>query len=706
MPIKNTDESPSATSAPLKPSAFLHEIFSDRARQFPERTAVSDALRSLSYAQLDALSTKLAARLRDEGVTQGMRVGMYLPRSVDLVISLLGILKAGGTYVPVDPQYPGKRVEHIVRDSGLNLIIGDAANLPKVPSLRALALDELLSAPALELAVQDSRVDPDHATAYIIYTSGSTGEPKGVQVSHGNVSRLLESTQRAYGFDAQDIWSMFHSIGFDFSVWEIWGALAHGGQVAVVPYDVSRSPAALRQWLADQRVTVLSQTPSAFRGLDEADRGNTAHLALRYVVFGGEALPATVLRAWVERHGDQKPALINMYGITEATVHTTFKRVLAQDLETAAMVSLGKPLDGWRLHLLDANQAPVAAGTTGELYIEGAGVAQGYLNREALNVERFVELPGAIRAYRTGDLMTLESNGEYRYAGRCDEQLKISGFRIEPGEIEASLQASPSVAAAHVGVHDYGDGDLRLVAYVVPGQGVDAWTEQTRSEVAALMADSLPEYMRPSVYVPLAELPVTQHGKIDKKQLPSPAADTTPLSAADVKDLSEQEHFVLKVWSEDLGLKNIGVNDDFFDHGGTSLALIRSLSKLKDALQNQPGPGNPGGWRNGQSPGRLHLPQPCSSPLTEKEKLMSKKFALTAEQRASFEKNGFIGPFDAYSPEEMKENLEAHPSAPARPQRRSLSGSGRYFRGHQHRQLRPPSGRRLSGQPYLPPGNL
>ncbi|WP_024692148.1 syringomycin E biosynthesis L-threonine--[L-threonyl-carrier protein] ligase SyrB1 [Pseudomonas syringae] len=581
MPIKNTDESPSATSAPLKPGAFLHEIFSDRARQFPERTAVSDALRSLSYAQLDALSTKLAARLRDEGVTQGMRVGMYLPRSVDLVISLLGILKAGGTYVPVDPQYPGKRVEHIVRDSGLNLIIGDAANLPKVPSLRALALDELLSAPALELAVQDSRVDPDHATAYIIYTSGSTGEPKGVQVSHGNVSRLLESTQRAYGFDAKDIWSMFHSIGFDFSVWEIWGALAHGGQVAVVPYDVSRSPAALRQWLADQRVTVLSQTPSAFRGLDEADRGNTAPLALRYVVFGGEALPATVLRAWVERHGDQKPALINMYGITEATVHTTFKRVLAQDLETAAMVSLGKPLDGWRLHLLDANQAPVAAGTTGELYIEGAGVAQGYLNREALNVERFVELPGAIRAYRTGDLMTLESNGEYRYAGRCDEQLKISGFRIEPGEIEASLQASPSVAAAHVGVHDYGDGDLRLVAYVVPGQGVDAWTEQTRSEVAALMADSLPEYMRPSVYVPLAELPVTQHGKIDKKQLPSPAADTTPSSAADVKGLSEQEHFVLKVWTEDLGLKNIGVNDDFFDHGGTSLALIRSLSKLK-----------------------------------------------------------------------------------------------------------------------------
>ena len=592
MPIKNTGESVNTPPAPLTPGAFLHEIFSARAREFPERTAVSDATRTLSYAQLEALSSKLAARLRHEGVKDGLRVGMYLPRSVDLVISLLGILKAGGTYVPVDPQYPGKRVEHIVRDSGLGLVIGDAANLPKSPSLRVLSLDQLLSAPELELSADGSRRDPDQASAYVIYTSGSTGEPKGVLVSHGNVSRLLESTQRTYGFNAQDVWSMFHSIGFDFSVWEIWGALAHGGQVSVVPYDVSRSPAALRQWLADQRVTVLSQTPSAFRGLDEADRGATAPLALRYVVFGGEALPATVLRPWVERHGDQKPALINMYGITEATVHSTFKRVLGQDLETSAMVSIGKPLDGWQLHLLDANQVAVPQGTAGELYIEGAGVAQGYLNRTELNAERFIQLPGtSIRAYRTGDLLILDNDGEYRYAGRCDEQLKISGFRIEPGEIEACLQTSPSVSAAHVGAHDYGDGDLRLVAYVVPTQGLGAWTEQTRGEVAALVAASLPDYMRPSAYLALTQLPVTAHGKIDKKQLPSPTAGVTPSHSVDAQGLSEPEQFVLKVWSEDLGLKNIGLNDDFFDFGGTSLALIRSLSKLKSHYQINIDPG-------------------------------------------------------------------------------------------------------------------
>ncbi|KIH82458.1 amino acid adenylation domain-containing protein [Pseudomonas batumici] len=592
MPIKNTGDSVHTAPAPLTPGAFLHEIFSARAREFPERTAVSDATRTLSYAQLDALSSKLAARLRHEGVKDGLRVGMYLPRSVDLVISLLGILKAGGAYVPVDPQYPGKRVEHIVRDSGLGLVIGDAANLPKSPSLRVLALDQLLSAPELELSVDGSRRDPDQATAYVIYTSGSTGEPKGVQVAHGNVSRLLESTQRNYGFNAQDIWSMFHSIGFDFSVWEIWGALAHGGQVAVVPYEVSRSPVALRQWLSDQRVTVLSQTPSAFRGLDEADRGATAPLALRYVVFGGEALPATVLRPWVERHGDQKPALINMYGITEATVHSTFKRVLGQDLENTATVSVGKPLDGWRLHLLDSNQTPVPQGTAGELYIEGAGVAQGYLNRTALNAERFIQLPGtSIRTYRTGDLLVLDPDGEYRYAGRCDEQLKISGFRIEPGEIEACLQTSPSVAAAHVAAHDYGDGDLRLVAYVVPTQGLGAWTEQTRGEVAALAATSLPDYMRPSAYLALTQLPVTAHGKIDKKQLPSPTTGVTPSHATGTQGVSEPEQFVLKVWGEDLGLKNIGLNDDFFDFGGTSLALIRSLGKLKAHYQINLDPG-------------------------------------------------------------------------------------------------------------------
>ena len=572
----------SAAPAPLLPGATLHGVFSARARQFPERTAVSDEHQALSYAQLDAVSSRLATRLRREGVQDGMLVGMCVERGVELVIALLGILKAGAAYVPIDPLYPCKRVEHIVRDSGISRVICSRGvdNVSASDSLSLLRLDDLLAGDQDDAP---QAIDSTAATApaYVIYTSGSTGEPKGVLVAHGNVLRLLESTQPLYAFDHTDVWSMFHSIGFDFSVWEIWGALAYGGHVAVVPYALSRSPEAFHAWLADQGVTVLSQTPSAFRGLDEADRQAKTALALRYLVFGGEALPATLLRHWVERHGDAQPALINMYGITEGTVHTTYKRVTGADLETSAMVSIGTPLQGTRLHLLDANRLAVADGEAGELYIEGPGVACGYLNRPELSAERFVVLPGnSARAYKTGDLMQLGADGEYRYVGRSDDQLKIRGFRIEPGEIEACLLSSAALSACHVGAHDYGQGDWRLIAYVVPTQGPSAWNDQLRAQLASKASQNLPDYMRPSAYIALAALPLTAHGKIDKRELPSPASVTAAAEQPEAA-LCPEERQVLKVWGDELGLTGIGLHDDFFDFGGTSLTLIHSLAKLK-----------------------------------------------------------------------------------------------------------------------------
>ncbi|MCF5707182.1 amino acid adenylation domain-containing protein [Pseudomonas syringae] len=597
MPITPTAAGANTLAAPLKPGVLLHELFSAKAREFPERTAVSDETRAISYAELDAASSSLAAGLRERGVKNGSLVGMCLDRDADLVTCLLAILKAGGAYVPVDPSYPAKRIEHIVKDSGLQLIVCSEAlcSLPKDPALQVLRLSDLLAEKKAGLE-QTRDLNAADAAAYVIYTSGSTGEPKGVLVTHANVSSLLESTQRAYDFKPTDVWSMFHSIGFDFSVWEIWGALAHGAQVAVVPYEISRSPETFRNWLVSNKVTVLSQTPSAFRVLDETDRNATQRLALRYVVFGGEALPATVLRHWVERHGDEQPALVNMYGITEATVHTTLKRVRGQDLETSATVSVGKPLDGWTLHLLDEHQQPVAEGVTGELYIEGAGVTLGYLNRQTLTAERFVTLPGSgVRAYRTGDLMKRDATGEYHYAGRSDQQLKVRGFRIEAGEVEACLQRSAQLSASHVTAHDYGQGDLRLVAYVVPADGSQTLTPALRGELSALAAQHLPDFMRPSTYIALSALPVTAHGKIDKQQLPSPvehdAAARAATAAVTPVDLSEQERFVLKVWNDDIGLKGIGLNDDFFDHGGTSLALIRSLSLLKNHYRVDLNPG-------------------------------------------------------------------------------------------------------------------
>lgn len=581
------------SSSPLRSGTLLHELFSARASEFPERTAVSDEARAVSYAELETASSSLAASLRKRGVKDGSLVGMCLDRDVDLVTCLLGILKAGGAYVPIDPAYPAKRIEHIVQDSGLQLVITsrDLCSLPKTSSLTVLPLNELL-AEKEPANVSASSADATQAPAYVIYTSGSTGEPKGVLVTHANVSSLLESTQRVFNFSHTDVWSMFHSIGFDFSVWEVWGALAHGGQVAVVPYEISRSPETFRQWLSTNQVTVLSQTPSAFRGLDEADRQAQSRLALRYVVFGGEALPATVLRPWVERHGDELPALVNMYGITEATVHTTHKRVRGQDLETSAIVSVGAPLDGWKLHLLDEQQQPVTGQATGELYIEGAGLTLGYLNREELTAERFLTLPDSgVRVYRSGDLMKRDISGEYHYAGRSDQQLKVRGFRIEAGEVEACLQLSSHVSDSHVIAHDYGQGDLRLVAYVVTGDGEAGVTPALRSELSALAAQHLPDYMRPSTYIALSALPVTAHGKIDRQQLPCPTEVGNTEQAAEQSGLSEPERHVLKVWSDDIGLKGIGLNDDFFDHGGTSLALIRSLSLLKSHYRIDLNPG-------------------------------------------------------------------------------------------------------------------
>ncbi|MGP0174603.1 amino acid adenylation domain-containing protein [Pseudomonas sp. NCHU5208] len=593
MPISPPSGSPGHFSgSPLPKSALLHELFSAQARAVPERIAVSDQDGALSYAELDAASSRLAAHLRAEGVKAGTLVGLCLPRGTQLVSALLGILKAGGAYVPIDPRYPAKRIAHIIQDSGLQVLIGDAQSLeqPLPEGIRLLGIDALLQSSDTPLTPGDAR-DPAQSPAYVIYTSGSTGTPKGVQVTHANASALLASTQRRFEFNSDDVWSMFHSIGFDFSVWEIWGALAHGGHVAIVPYEVSRSPQAFQTWLAKTGVTVLSQTPSAFRGLDQANQQAPEPLALRYVVFGGEALPSSVLQSWVARHGDARPQLVNMYGITEATVHTTFHRVLAQDLEHYASVPIGQPLDGWILHLLDEHGAAVADGQVGELFIEGAGVAPGYLNRPELTAERFVSLPGSqARAYRSGDLLSRDAQGVHHYKGRADQQLKVRGFRIEAGEVQACLQRDGLISASHVCAQDYGDGDVRLLAYVVPADGSGQLSPALRDSLAALASEQLPDFMRPSAYVALAQLPLTDHGKIDSARLPSPSSAEHP-AAQQQGDLSEHQRRVLEVWCEDIGLKGIGLDDDFFDFGGTSLALIRALSVLKTHYRIDLNPG-------------------------------------------------------------------------------------------------------------------
>src|ERR1019366_8418210 len=333
-----------------------------------------------------------------------------------------------------------------------------------------LVLDEQQGTEPLEAGENLPLVNSPDDLAYVIYTSGSTGQPKGVGITHANVGRLFAATQAWFQFHEQDVWTLFHSYAFDFSVWEIWGAWLYGGKLLVVSYETSRTPAALYRLLVQQQVTVLNQTPSAFRQLQQAEEMQPEELpalALRYIIFGGEALELQSLRPWLQRHGDQQPQLINMYGITETTVHVTYRRLRWSDIEQASGSLIGRAIPDLQVYVLNEGLQPLPIGVAGQLYVGGAGLAQGYLRREDLTRQRFLANPFAQgRLYQTGDLVRYRHNGELEYLGRCDQQVKVRGFRIELGEIEARLLNIEGIRACTVQVYTERDQSKRLVGYV------------------------------------------------------------------------------------------------------------------------------------------------------------------------------------------------------------------------------------------------
>lgn len=573
----------------------LHDIFRSRALEFPDRVAVSVAGERLTYAELDRMSDRVARMLVKAGIAPDVPVGLCMDRSIEMVVAMLAILKAGGAYVPIDPAYPQKRIDFLLKDSGVGVVaaverVRDC--LPENPGAKVICIDleRLHAEEEPDTFVQMSPTRPENL-AYVIYTSGSTGKPKGVMVEHRNAVRLFEQTQAWFGFSETDVWTMFHSIGFDFSVWEIWGALLHGGELVIVPYDISRSPAQFRDLLLQRKVTVLNQTPSAFMQLISADRmaAEGAQFSLRHVIFGGEKLDPAMLTPWVARYGDDAPALINMYGLTETTVHVTYRRILSKDLKSASASPIGCPIPDLRLELLDESMQPVPDSVPGELYIGGAGVARGYLRRPELTAARFVD-GAAGRMYRTGDRAIRMPNGEYHYCGRVDDQMKVRGFRIEPGEIEACLSAHVRVAACVVACRDYGEGDVRLAAYVVPTDLNDVQEPNARRlalEMARHAASQLPEYMRPSSFVCLKELPLTEHGKVDRAILPLPARET-PANADATESLSPTEQAVAGICLEILKVDSLGKDVDLFDAGATSLTLMRIFAQIAKRLGARP----------------------------------------------------------------------------------------------------------------------
>ncbi|TCP58033.1 amino acid adenylation domain-containing protein [Tumebacillus sp. BK434] len=564
----------------------LQELFEAQVSRTPERTAVRYEGEGLTYAELNERANRLARYLQQQGAGPEQLVGLAVERSLDMVVGILGILKAGAAYVPLDPSYPQERLAFLLEDAGIGLLVTQSQLLATLPATAAMTV--CLDRDAAAIGAQGGEnlevaMSPDHL-AYIIYTSGSTGHPKGVLIPHRNVGRLMAATERWYGFDEQDVWTLFHSYAFDFSVWELWGALLYGGKLVVVPYLVSRSPEAFCELLRRERVTVLNQTPSAFRQLiaaeEKADAGS--ELALRYVIFGGEALELQSLKPWFARHGDQQPQLVNMYGITETTVHVTYRPIGLHDVESGIGSVIGEPIPDLELYVLDANLQPVPPGVRGELYVGGAGLARGYLNRPDLTAERFLAHPfsddPAARLYKTGDLARYLPNGELEYQGRIDHQVKVRGFRIELGEIEAALAKHAEVRAAVVIVREDAPGDKRLVAYLVLQDGQEAAVGDLR----AFLQETLPDYMVPSAFVFLPELPLTANGKTDTQALPAPNGTTGRRSEYAAPENAVQEQLAA-IWAAVLGVGEVGIDDNYFELGGDSILSIRILSQATAA---------------------------------------------------------------------------------------------------------------------------
>jgi len=569
----------------------LHAWFMETAARFPDRIAVTSSQGAWTYRELDARSNAIAAALIAAGTQRGNIVALLLDRTGLIPAAILGILKASAAYLPIDPAYPPDRAAFMTADSGVKVLLTDNALSAKVPagSFAVINCDTL---PATASEPDISAHSPDD-TAYIIFTSGSTGKPKGCMISHRNVVRLMRATDPWFAFNERDVWTLFHSSAFDFSVWEIWGALLYGGRLAVVPWLTTRSPEDFCRLLCQEGVTVLNQTPSAFRQLIAAEplaRSTDPALppfALRYIIFGGEALEMQSLRPWFERHGDQQPRLVNMYGITETTVHVTCRPLTAGDLTGGSFI--GEPIPDLQLHVLDPrSRQPAPLGVPGEMYVAGAGLAKGYLNRPELTAERFPQswlsdpsdkAPrlSAIghRLYKTGDLARRLPNGELEFLGRIDDQVKIRGFRIELGEIESFLCTHPDIREACVLVSEDRPGDKRLCAWFVSA------TPPATEALRAHLKSRLPDYMIPAAFTAMSAFPLTTNGKLDRRALPAPAQEIATRSFTAPASPNEQK--LAAIWSKVLRLERVGTHDNFFEIGGDSILSIQVIARAREA---------------------------------------------------------------------------------------------------------------------------
>ncbi|MEU3668050.1 non-ribosomal peptide synthetase [Streptomyces virginiae] len=566
----------------------LGALFDAAARRDPAATAVTQcaldgATRSLTYGELAAERDALAATLRAVGVGPGERVAVAVPRSLEQVVALVAVVTAGGAYVPLDLAYPDGRLEHVLADAAPQVVLvgpGQRDRFTRLLDRAGVAARVLVQGEPLPQAAEGPPAPAPaagpHDPAYVIHTSGSTGRPKGVVVPHSSVVALLANTRPAMDFGPSDVWVQFHSYSFDFAVWELWGALVHGGELLVPEYALTRSPVDFHRLVRERAVTVLNQTPSAFHQFIEADRRVAEPLpALRRIVFGGEALDLGRLRGWVERHGTATPELVNMYGITETTVHVTHRVLTDEDFERGDGVSpIGGPIPGLVTHLLDDRLRPVPPGRVGAIYVAGDQVALGYLGRPGLTAGRFVADPfagGGARMYHTGDLARRTLDGELEFTGRADDQVQLKGFRIEPGEVEAAIRELDGVVDAAVTVADSGD---HLVAHVVG---------RVPGDLTGRLAAKLPAHMVPARVLPVDALPLTVNGKLDREALTERAGTADAGAEHDVTVVAQDTALtaLAAIFTDTLPGTAVDGDCDFFRAGGDSILAITVVNRAR-----------------------------------------------------------------------------------------------------------------------------
>ncbi|MDL4840524.1 amino acid adenylation domain-containing protein [Aquibacillus rhizosphaerae] len=571
----------------------LPHQFEQQVNTYPNKQALTFENQRLSYAELNSQANRLAHLLINKGVGPGQYVALAMPRSLDMIIGLLGILKAGAAYVPLDPNYPTARIEYMKNDSQpvcTVTISKHAEDVGNEKGEKLIILDDPKVGRELEGQKCSNPTDQERLRplmpqdpAYVIYTSGSTGNPKGVIIPHQNIIRLFGSTAHWFHFDHDDVWTLFHSYAFDFSVWEIWGALLYGGRLVLVPHDISRTPVEFLTLLVREKVTVLNQTPSAFYQLMQADQDHQEigqELSLRYVIFGGEALELGRLADWYKRHLDDAPKLINMYGITETTVHVSFIELNKESVDIRANSIIGENIPDLGVYVLDQWLQPVPPGVVGEMYVIGEGLALGYLSRSGLTATRFVANPfgdKGSRMYRTGDLAKWREDGTLDYIGRSDHQVKVRGFRIELGEIETILAQHSDVNQVAVLVREDQPGDKRLVAYLQTSASV----KLEKADWKAYVSNRLPNYMIPSAFVYVEEWPLTPNGKLDQQALPAPEYDG---ALSERGPRTPQEEVLCQLFKEVLNLNRVGIDEGFFDLGGHSLLAVKLMTRIKQTL--------------------------------------------------------------------------------------------------------------------------